>query len=98
MAGTADETEVIEGVKTQLYIGGQWRDATGGATLDVEDPSTGETLASVADAPNDDADAALAAATEAFETWRWVAPRERADILRRAYDPIADGTDRPAER
>ncbi|HEY6759222.1 MAG TPA: NAD-dependent succinate-semialdehyde dehydrogenase [Baekduia sp.] len=93
MAATADETRVVEGVKTQLFIGGEWRDATGGATLDVEDPSTGETIASVADATNADADAALEAASEAFKTWRNVAPRERADILRRAYDLINERTD-----
>jgi succinate-semialdehyde dehydrogenase/glutarate-semialdehyde dehydrogenase len=93
MAATADETRVIDGVKTQLFIGGEWRDASGGATLDVEDPATGETIAQVADATNADADAALAAADEAFKTWRHVAPRERADILRRAYDLIHERTD-----
>src|SRR3954469_8922536 len=93
MAATADETRVVEGVKTQLYIGGQWRDAEGGATLDVEDPATGETIATVADASNADADAALAAADEAFKTWRNVAPRERGDILRRAYDLIMERQD-----
>jgi succinate-semialdehyde dehydrogenase/glutarate-semialdehyde dehydrogenase len=93
MAATADETRVVEGVKTQLFIGGQWRDATGGGTLDVEDPATGETIASVADATVEDAKAALAAADEAFKTWRHVAPRERADILRRAYDLINERTD-----
>src|SRR3954467_1816547 len=93
MAATADETRVVEGVKTQLFIGGQWRDASGGATLDVEDPATGETIASLAAATNADADAALAAATEAFDSWRNVAPRERADILRRAYNLIDERTD-----
>ena len=93
MAATADETRVIERVKTQLYIGGEWRDATGGATLPVEDPATGETIAEVADATNADADAALAAATEAFTTWKHVAPRERADILRRAYNLIDERTE-----
>jgi succinate-semialdehyde dehydrogenase/glutarate-semialdehyde dehydrogenase len=93
MAATADETRVIDGVKTQLYIGGEWRDASNGGTLEVEDPATGETIATVADATNDDADAALAAATEAFKTWKNVAPRERADILRRAYDLIDERTD-----
>jgi succinate-semialdehyde dehydrogenase/glutarate-semialdehyde dehydrogenase len=93
MAATADETRVVEGVKTQLYIGGQWREASGGGTLDVEDPATGETIATVADATHEDAEAALAAATEAFATWKNVAPRERADILRRAYDLIAARTD-----
>src|SRR4051795_10423105 len=77
----------------QLYLGGQWRDGEGGATLDVEDPATGETIATVADATNADADAALAAADEAFKTWRNVAPRERGDILRRAYDLIVSRID-----
>ncbi|MDX6726220.1 MAG: succinate-semialdehyde dehydrogenase / glutarate-semialdehyde dehydrogenase [Baekduia sp.] len=93
MAATADETRVVEGVKTQLFIGGEWRDASGGGTLAVEDPATGETLAEVADATNEDADAALAAATEAFKTWRNVAPRDRSDILRRAYDLVDARTD-----
>jgi succinate-semialdehyde dehydrogenase/glutarate-semialdehyde dehydrogenase len=93
MAATADETRVVEGVRTQLFIGGQWRDAEGGGTLDVEDPATGETIASVADATAADADAALAAADEAFKTWRNVAPRERGDILRRAYDTIIERQD-----
>jgi succinate-semialdehyde dehydrogenase/glutarate-semialdehyde dehydrogenase len=93
MAATADETRVVEGVRTQLFIGGEWRDASGGATLAVEDPATGETLAEVADATNEDAEAALAAATEAFASWRNVAPRDRSDILRRAYDLVDARTD-----
>src|SRR4051794_35292130 len=93
MAATADETRVVEWVKTKLYIGGEWRDASEGATIDVEDPATGEVIASVADATNADADAALAAADEAFKTWRNVAPRDRADVLRRAYDLINERMD-----
>ena len=50
------EQTVLDAVPTQLFIGGEWRDATGGATLDVEDPSTGETIAEVADATPEDAD------------------------------------------
>jgi succinate-semialdehyde dehydrogenase/glutarate-semialdehyde dehydrogenase len=93
MAATADETRVVDGVKTQLFIGGEWRDASGGATLAVEDPATGETIANVADATNADADAALQAAADAFQSWRNVAPRDRADVLRRAYDLIDARTD-----
>ncbi|QEC46639.1 NAD-dependent succinate-semialdehyde dehydrogenase [Baekduia soli] len=93
MAATADETRVVQGVNQQLFIGGQWREATGGGTLDVEDPATGETIASVPDATAADADAALAAADETFTTWRNVAPRDRGDILRRAYDTIIARTD-----
>ncbi len=51
MSITADkETAVVEQAPTQLYIGGEWRDASGGETLGVEDPSTGDTLVEVADA------------------------------------------------
>jgi succinate-semialdehyde dehydrogenase/glutarate-semialdehyde dehydrogenase len=78
--------QVIERVNRRLLIGGEWRDATGGATLDVEDPATGEVIAAVADATPGDAAAALAAADAAFASWRAVAPRDRADILRRAFD------------
>jgi succinate-semialdehyde dehydrogenase/glutarate-semialdehyde dehydrogenase len=93
MAATADETRVVEWVKTQLYIGGAWRDASDGGTIGVEDPATGQVIATVADATNADADAALSAADEAFKTWRQVAPRDRADILRKAYDLIDERKD-----
>jgi len=93
MAATADETRVVEGVNAQLFIGGAWRAASGGETLTVEDPATGQAIAEVADATNADADAALAAADEAFRTWRLVAPRDRADILRRAYELVDARTD-----
>ena len=55
---------IVEDVPKQLFIGGEWRDAGEGGTLEVEDPSTGEALASVADATVDDAKAALTAAHE----------------------------------
>src|SRR5438034_771545 len=93
MAVATNEQAVIDGVKADLYIGGEWRPATGGATLEVEDPATGQALVEVADATVDDAKAALAAADEAFQTWRDHPPRERGDILRRAYDLITERTD-----
>ena len=61
MSTPTAEHAVVEAVPTQLYIGGTWRDATGGGTLAVEDPSTGETLTEVADATVDDAQKALPA-------------------------------------
>ena len=54
-----NEQRVLEKVPTGLYIAGEWRDASGGATTEVEDPATGETLASVASATADDGRAAL---------------------------------------
>jgi succinate-semialdehyde dehydrogenase / glutarate-semialdehyde dehydrogenase len=89
---TAEQT-VVGSVPTQLYVAGTWRDASEGATIAVEDPATGETIVEVADATVDDAKAALGAAHEAFPEWRDTAPRERSDVLRRAYDLIMERQD-----
>jgi succinate-semialdehyde dehydrogenase/glutarate-semialdehyde dehydrogenase len=92
MAIATSEQSVVDAVPHQLYIGGEWRDGAAG-TLPVEDPATGETLCEVADATPEDADAALQAATDAFQDFRNMAPRERGDILRRAYDLIMERQD-----
>ena len=87
------EQSVIEGVKKQLYINGEWRDAAGGGTLPVEDPSTGETLCEVADAQPEDALAALDAASEAQAEWAKHPPRQRGEILRSAFEMITERMD-----
>jgi succinate-semialdehyde dehydrogenase/glutarate-semialdehyde dehydrogenase len=90
---TSAEQSVLGAVPKQLLIGGKWVDSSSGKTLAVEDPATGETLARIADATVDDAKAALGAADEAFATFRDVAPRERADILRAVYDAMVARAD-----
>ena len=91
MTITADqERSVLESVPTQLYVAGEWRDASGGATLDVEDPSTGEAIAAVADATEDDARAAIDAAAGMQDEWARTPPRERGEILRRAFEAISE--------
>jgi succinate-semialdehyde dehydrogenase/glutarate-semialdehyde dehydrogenase len=80
------EQAVLDRVRKDLYIGGRWRPASGEKTLSVEDPSTGQPLAEVADATPEDALAALAAAADAQAAWAATAPRERGEILRRAYE------------
>ena len=92
----ADERTALDAVERRLFIGGQWRDATGGGVMAVEDPATGETLVDVADATPEDADAALAAADDAFASFRTVAPRERGEILRRAYELMTERTEQLA--
>ena len=82
-----EEQRVVEAVPKQLYIGGEWRDGAKG-TLSVEDPSTGESLCEVADASADDAKAALDAAVAAGADWSQTPPRERGEILRRAFEAI----------
>jgi succinate-semialdehyde dehydrogenase / glutarate-semialdehyde dehydrogenase len=94
MSITADkESAVVEHAPTQLYIGGEWRDASGGGTLAVEDPSTGETLVDVADATADDAVAALDAAVAVQDEWAQHPPRERGEILRRVFEAMNERAD-----
>ena len=94
MSITADqEKSTLANVNSQLFIGGEWREASGGATLDVEDPSTGEPIASVADATPEDASSALDAACAVQGEWAAHAPRERGEILRRAYEAITEKAD-----
>ena len=69
---------------TQLFIDGQWQDAASGKTLAVFNPATGKEIGRVAQAGTADLDRALAAAQKGFETWRDMAPAERAKIMRKA--------------
>jgi succinate-semialdehyde dehydrogenase/glutarate-semialdehyde dehydrogenase len=91
--GSVSERAVLQQVPTELFIGGRWRPASGGGTLSVEDPSTTEALVDVADAQEQDAIAALDAAAQAQAEWALHPPRERGEILRRAYDAIVAQTD-----
>jgi succinate-semialdehyde dehydrogenase/glutarate-semialdehyde dehydrogenase len=84
---------VVDNVPKQLLIGGSWRDATDGATFVVDDPSTGAELAHVADASVEDGAAALDAAVAAQAEWGQTAPRDRGEILRRAFELITERTD-----
>ncbi|MFL6024440.1 MAG: NAD-dependent succinate-semialdehyde dehydrogenase [Marmoricola sp.] len=87
------EDAVLAAVPKQLYIGGKWIDASGGATFDVEDPATGKVLCSVADATPDDARAALDAAVAAQAGWAATPPNERSEILHRAFLALGEQAD-----
>ena len=92
MAAPAEQ-RVVDNVQNGLYIGGEWRDATASATLDVRDPSTADVICEVADASPDDGAAALAAAADAQPDWAARPPRERGEILRRAFHALLDQQD-----
>ena len=77
MSIATSEQSVVDSVNKQLFIGGEWREASGGETLAVEDPSTAEPLCEIADATPEDAMAALAAADEAQAECSKHPPRER---------------------
>jgi succinate-semialdehyde dehydrogenase/glutarate-semialdehyde dehydrogenase len=85
---TEREAGLLASVPTGLLINGEWRDASGGGTFDVEDPATGKVLATLASATSEDALAALDAADAVQAFWARTAPRERAEILRRAFELV----------
>lgn len=69
---------------TQLFLDGEWRDASDGATFDVLDPSTGELIAQVADATENDVRAMVDGAAAVQGSWAAMPAVERAAIMRRA--------------
>ncbi len=88
-----DAQAVVKDAPAQLFIGGRWVDATGGATFQVEDPATGEALCEVADATPADAMKALDAAVAAQADWAATAPNERSEILYRAFTALGERSD-----
>lgn len=84
------ESELLASVPTGLLINGEWRAAEGGKTVAVNDPATGGVIREIADASVDDGVAAMDAAAEAFPSWAATPARERAEILRRAFDLLQE--------
>ncbi len=70
------------------FVGGDYVDAGEGRTAPIVDPSTGETYASAPVSGEADIDAAMAAASGAFEGWRDATPSERSLALLRIADAI----------
>ena len=89
----ASEKALLESVPDGLFIGGEWSPAISGRTLDVHDPATGEVIKTIADAAVDDGAAALDAAVNAEAAWAKTPPRERAEVLRRAFDLVQEHKD-----
>jgi succinate-semialdehyde dehydrogenase / glutarate-semialdehyde dehydrogenase len=93
MAIATQEQTVVDGIPQQLFIGGEWRDAAGGATFAVKDPATEETLAEVADGTPDDAKAALDAACAAQKEFAATTPNDRSEILWKAFEKLNERAD-----
>ena len=83
-----NENSLLSELNTGLFIGGEWREGSDGRQIDVEDPATGKVLTSVADASLEDGEAALDAACAAQTEWAATPPRERAELLRSAFELI----------
>src|SRR4051812_16455816 len=80
-----------------LHIAGQWRESSTGNRFQVHDPADDSVIVDVADGSADDAMAALDAAVAAQAGWAATAPRERGEILRRAFEAITEQADDFAE-
>jgi 1-pyrroline dehydrogenase len=83
--------------KHQNLIGGEWVDSSGGDTMEVLNPATGEVIAEVPNATADDVDRAVQAAKKALVEWRETTPGERAEVLLKLADAIDEHTDELAE-
>jgi succinate-semialdehyde dehydrogenase / glutarate-semialdehyde dehydrogenase len=88
---------LLAGVPTDLWIGGTWRKSSDGRRFDVIDPATENIITSVASATVDDAKAAVDAASEAFPAWAAKKPRERGEVLRKAFELIMRDAERIAK-
>jgi succinate-semialdehyde dehydrogenase / glutarate-semialdehyde dehydrogenase len=90
---TTLEQSIVGEVERKLFIGGEWRDASGGATLEVIDPATEEPICEVADGTPEDAMAALDAAVDKQAEWAATPPNDRAGILWKAFELMNERAD-----
>jgi betaine-aldehyde dehydrogenase/aminobutyraldehyde dehydrogenase len=83
--------------KHQNFIGGEWVDSSGGETMEVLNPATGEAIAEVPRASADDVDRAVQAAKKALPEWLETTPGERSEALLKLAAAIDEHADELAE-
>jgi succinate-semialdehyde dehydrogenase/glutarate-semialdehyde dehydrogenase len=93
MSIATEEQTIVEKVPKKLYIGGEWRDASGGGTLEVIDPATEEPICEVANGTPEDAKAALDAAVAKQAEWAASPANDRAGILWKAFELLMERAD-----
>src|SRR5260221_4592117 len=85
-------------MRKQLFINGEWRDAAGGATIEVVNPATEEVIAEVASAERSDVDAAVAAARAALDgPWGKLSARERGKLVWKIGEKLMERADEIAK-
>jgi len=84
-------------VPTDLHVGGRWVPADDGGRFAVIDPATGEEIAQVANGTVADAQRCVDAADAAAAGWAATSPRQRSEILRRAFDLMTERSEQIAE-
>lgn len=83
-------TELIDSLPKGLFLGGEFVDGSSGEFLEVENPATGEVLAKVASATQEDAQRALEEAAKAQPKWAATPARDRSEILRKSFELITE--------
>jgi succinate-semialdehyde dehydrogenase / glutarate-semialdehyde dehydrogenase len=81
-----------------LFLDGQWRSKSGGGTLDVTDPGTGEIIGHVPSASKQDALDALASAESGLKVWKKTSVWTRADILHACATVMQNRSEEAATR
>ncbi|MFK4448563.1 succinate-semialdehyde dehydrogenase/glutarate-semialdehyde dehydrogenase [Caballeronia udeis] len=79
-------THDFDSLPSELFIGGAWMPSASGKRIDVINPSTEKTITSVADATVEEGIAAVTAAANAARAWAATSPRQRSEILRKAFE------------
>lgn len=88
---SVDVAKVLAAVPVGQFIGGEFVQTQD--TFEVTNPATGQTLTTVSDGSPDHARAAMDAACAAAKAWAATDPRERAEILRRAFELVTERAD-----
>ncbi len=91
-----DALQLLPADRRALLVGGQWRSSADGARFEVTDPADGSVVCEVADGTAEDATEALDAAVAAQPGWAATPPRDRGEVLRRAFDLLTDRADEVA--
>ena len=90
MAWTNPVADLLPQPGNTLFVNGRWEPTASGATFDVDNPSTGETLFAVSDGTTEDATRALDSAASTAEVWAASSPIERRTVLEAAYEAVMD--------
>lgn len=77
-------------IHTQSYVNGQWVNAAGGKTFDVNNPATGELIARVTDMDRADVSVAIDAANDAWPSYRELTAKDRSDLLKKWFSLILE--------
>jgi 1-pyrroline dehydrogenase len=81
----------------KMFVGGEWVESSGGETMEVLNPATGEAIAEVPRGTAEDVERAVAAAETAWAEWRFKTPKDRMELLLKLADAIDENADELAK-